>query len=57
MMVWRGEEPSEQEFSRLVEVLTEEIAASRTLHELLNDTRGKKRKKFALLHRPLEVTE
>ncbi len=57
MMVWGGEEPTKEELSSLVRVLKDEIQASRTLHGLLTDSRSKKRKKFSLLHRPLQLDQ
>lgn len=55
MMVWGGDEPTEEELSRFVKVLRDEIEASRTLQELLSGTKSKK--KYSLLHRPIILEE
>jgi hypothetical protein len=55
MMVWEGAEPTKEEFSKLVNVLKEEVRASRTMQELLSDARKRNRRKFSLLHRPLRL--
>ena len=56
MMVWSGEEATDDEWSDLTGLLAEEVAASRTLQTLLTDSRNRDRKRFRLLHRPLRLT-
>jgi hypothetical protein len=57
MMVWSSQEGTSQEWSELIEVLKEEVRASRILQSILTETRSKGRKKFRLLHRPLRLKE
>lgn len=53
MMVWETQEGSDREWNELIELLKEEIRASRLLQSVLTETRSRGRKKFRLLHRPL----
>jgi hypothetical protein len=57
MMVWSSQEPTNDEWSELVELLKDEVQASRTLQALLTENRTRGRKKFRLLHRPLRWKE
>ncbi len=56
MVAWRSETPTGNEWRELVQMLKDEIVASRMLHALLSDSRSKARKKVRLLHRPLRLT-
>jgi hypothetical protein len=51
MAVWEDAAASKAEWEELLDVLTEEVRASRLLQELLSG--GKGHKPFRLLHRPL----
>ncbi|MBI3821691.1 MAG: hypothetical protein HY289_03315 [Planctomycetes bacterium] len=57
MMVWQTEEPSNKEWSEFVDVIADEVVASRTLQALLTENRIRGRKRFRLLHRPLRLNE
>lgn len=57
MMVWPSQEPTTEEWADLIEVLTDEVRASRILQELLSDSRSRDRRKFCLLHRPLRLKD
>ena len=52
MTVWSGTAASRDEWQMLIDVLTDEVRASRKLHDLLG-RRSTERKPFRLLHRPL----
>jgi hypothetical protein len=52
MMVWGGAEPHQEEWSDFIEILTEEVKASRTLKQLLTD-RSHGHQIFRVLHRHL----
>lgn len=55
MMVWWSQNPSEAEWKDSIAILRDEISASRTLQELLSDSRLRSRKKYWALHRPLNL--
>jgi hypothetical protein len=57
MTVWSSQEGTSQEWSELIELLKEEVEASRILQSILTETRSRGRKKFRLLHRPLRLKE
>ena len=57
MMVWASQEATDEEWTELVELLKDEINASRSLATLLSENRSRGRKKFRLLHRPLRLKE
>ena len=56
MTVWSSEGGSALEWRSLLDVLREEIAASRTLQDVLTD-RSWSKKKYRLLHRPLRFQQ
>jgi hypothetical protein len=55
MMVWSSQEPTGEEWAELIEVLADEVRASRMLQSLLTESRSQARRKFRLLHRPLRL--
>ncbi len=55
MMVWATEEPGATEWNEFMELIDDEIGASRQLQSLLTESRHRTRKKFRLLHRPLRL--
>jgi hypothetical protein len=57
MMVWSSQEPTQEEWADLIEILADEIRASRTLQSLLSESRSRGRKKFRVMHRPLRLRE
>jgi hypothetical protein len=57
MMVWKTEEPSKNEWAEFVQLITDEVVASRVLQGLLTNSRARGRKRFRLLHRPLVLHE
>ena len=54
MLAWNDLEPTEMEWSDLLQVVTDEVRASRQLQELLAD-RSRSRPTYRLLHRPLRL--
>ncbi|MGB3717268.1 MAG: hypothetical protein WA996_22830 [Candidatus Promineifilaceae bacterium] len=48
-------EPTEQEIVRLRNVVYDEIQASRTLEEMIFQSRSRDRKRYTYLHRPLQL--
>jgi hypothetical protein len=57
MMVWPSQGPTAGEWTELVNLLKDEVKASRILWSLLTESRARDRKKFWLLHRPLVVKD
>lgn len=57
MQSWKGEKALESEMKTLVDILVAEIQASRTLEEILFNSRSKDRERFTSLHRPLIVKQ
>ena len=55
MMTWPDLDPSKTEWKDFIEVLTDEVQASRYLQSLLVESRLRGRKKFQLLHCPLRL--
>jgi hypothetical protein len=55
MMVWSSQEPTQEEWADLIEVLSGEVGSSRTLQALLTESRLQERERFRLLHRPLRL--
>lgn len=53
MVTWAGPTPSDEERDDLIEVIKQEVEASRQLDHIMYGTRNKERAKFTLLHRPL----
>jgi hypothetical protein len=53
MISFCGTEPAESEMAMFVRLLGEEVAASRTLEEILYESRRKRRAHYTLLHRKL----
>ncbi|MBM4166767.1 MAG: hypothetical protein FJ218_07635 [Ignavibacteria bacterium] len=56
MMSWKSYKSNKREWKRLIEILKEEIGASKTLDKLLFDNRNRFRDKFTSLHRPLKLS-
>jgi hypothetical protein len=55
MLFWEAQEPTGREWRALVDVLAEEVEASRRLQALLTENRLRAREKFRLLHRRLRL--
>jgi hypothetical protein len=55
MLVFRDDEPSQEEWKRFSELVCEEIKASRTLQKLVYDNRSANRDRHAILHRRLVI--
>jgi hypothetical protein len=55
MLSWEVFEPSAVELSNLLEILTEEVQASRHLEEIIYNSRSRNRKRYTFLHRPLRL--
>jgi len=57
MASWVSLKPTPDEWSGLIEVLKEEVVASRTIQEILTTTRSASKKRYDILHRPLKLRE
>lgn len=55
MLSWQSHSPKKNEMKRLIEIVNNEIHASKTLDEILFNSRSKNREKFTSLHRPLKL--
>lgn len=55
MLSWVALKPSRSELSMLLNVLHDEIKASRDLEDILYTSRSRKRNKYTLLHRSLRL--
>jgi hypothetical protein len=55
MLSWEVFEPSPVELNNLLEILTEEVQASRNLEEIIYNSRSRKRERYTFLHRPLRL--
>lgn len=55
MLSWKSFRPDKAEFNKITTILIDEIEASRTLEEILFNSRSRSRKKFTSLHRPLRL--
>ena len=53
MLSWSGEIATVQENKDLIEILVNEVAASRCLEEMLYNSRSSTRKRYVVLHKPL----
>lgn len=53
MLSWAGEIGTSQEFNDLTEIILAEVEASRSLEEILYNSRSASRNKYSVLHRPL----
>jgi len=53
MLSWRGLEPTGPEFEALIDVILDEVRASRELEEIIYESRNPNRQAYTLLHRPL----
>ncbi len=56
MMVWPSQQPSPELWAEFIDLLKDELNASRTLHRLVSDSRSRARTKCRLLHRPLRLS-
>jgi hypothetical protein len=55
MLSWKSLTADKNELNKIVEILNDEIKASRTLDEILFNSRNNDRQKFTSLHRPLHL--
>jgi hypothetical protein len=55
MLSCKSFQVAKNEMKKIVEILNDEIRASKTLEEILYNSRSKEREKFTLLHRPLRL--
>ena len=56
MASWKGYEPENLEWDRLIKVLAKEVAASEQLEEILSSSRSPNRKRYSIFHRRLELS-
>ena len=57
MLSWRTLQPDNKELKTLIEFIVDEVTASRTLDEIIFNSRSKDRTKFTSLHRPLRLNK
>lgn len=57
LLSWVGNLPTETEFEVLVDLLIDEVNASRRLQEMIYSSRSRKRQRYVLLRRKLECYE
>lgn len=57
MASWVSLEPTPEELSDFIALLKEEVAASRTIQEILITTRSTSRMRYNILHRPLKLSK
>ncbi len=55
MLSWIALEPSETERKHLFSLVMDEVEASKSLEELLYNSRNRSRRKYTVLHRPLRL--
>lgn len=55
MLSWAGEAPTRREAKTLMDLLLDEVEASRHLEEILYSSRRSGRKRYVVLHRPLRL--
>ena len=55
MLSWVAEKPTPPEWKAMIDLLVDEVEASRNLEEILYDSRRSKRTKYVVLHRPLRL--
>ena len=56
MLSWKKLVADKKEFKTLIEIINDEITASRTLEEIIFNSRSRKRVRFTALHKPLRLT-
>ncbi|MFA7359600.1 MAG: hypothetical protein WC139_01050 [Candidatus Kapaibacterium sp.] len=57
MVSWKSIDADTYEMKKLLEIVNDEIQASRTLEEILFNSRLKNRERFTSLHRPLRLSK
>lgn len=57
MFSWKSFQSDKSEMKKLLEILNDEIQASKTRDEILFNSRSKDREKFTSLHRPLRLNK
>lgn len=57
MLSWKSVKADKSEKSKLIEILNDEIQASRVLDEILYNSRSKARDRYTSLHRPLRLVK
>lgn len=55
MQSWVGFEPTPAELTQLLELVLEEVNASRTMQEMIFNSRSRNRVRYTMLHRPLQL--
>jgi len=56
MLSWAGEAPTRREAKTLMELLLDEVEASKNLEDILYRSRRSDRKRYVVLHRPLRLS-
>jgi len=55
MLSWAAETPTKRELNDLLEIIIDEVDASRNLEEMLYNSRSANRKRHVVLHKPLRL--
>ena len=55
MQSWKTFEADKEEWSNLIDILKLEMEASKTLEEIIFNSRSKSRERFTVLHKPLKL--
>jgi hypothetical protein len=55
MLSWSAESPTDKELKGLLEILIEEVEASRNLEEMLYNSRSATRNRYVVLHKSLRL--
>ena len=55
MLSWKSIKANKKEIGKLIEIVNDEIRASKTLDEILFNNRSKDRERFTSLHKPLNL--
>lgn len=55
MLSWKKVNPDNLELNTLIDILIDEVKSSKTLEEIIYNSRYKDREKFTSLHRPLRL--
>lgn len=56
MIAWKAEKPSEQEWQTLIDLIKDEVKASRCLQDILTN-RTSNTERYSMLHKPLRLTQ
>jgi len=55
MVTWSESKPGDDQWATFVEMLKDEVRASRKIQKMLLESRSRSREKYAMVHRPLKL--